>query len=58
MGTNEVMLKTLALAQAQLSNYKVTDAYRAISSTTPAYSEKSTNRSPNNKTGSTVNKNR
>lgn len=59
MGTNEVMLKTLALAQAQLSNYKATDAYRAMStSTTPACSEKSMNSSSNNKTASTANKNR
>lgn len=34
MGTDEVIRKTLALAQSQLSNYKVIDSHRAISSAT------------------------
>ncbi|BBE51954.1 hypothetical protein OYT1_ch2441 [Ferriphaselus amnicola] len=29
MGTDEVIRKTLALAQSQLSNYKMMDSYRA-----------------------------
>lgn len=50
MGTDEVIRKTLALAQSQLSNYKVMDSHRAISSTTQNPSSHNTSQSA--KTGS------
>lgn len=34
MGTDEVIRKTLALAQSQLSNYKAVDLNRAVSGVT------------------------
>jgi hypothetical protein len=57
MGTNEVMRKTLALAQAQLSNYKMTDANRTVSGST-ACGQSRVGKLSSNKAASTVSKSR
>jgi hypothetical protein len=42
MGTDEVIRKTLALAQSQLSNYKAMDSRRAASAATQESNTKGT----------------